>query len=67
MDSIENSQLEMLEEYNPQGVCIKRSINGYSLPADKTPSVVIFKNVKSLTQKFYLTKEEAKLRYNYEK
>lgn len=56
-------KLELLEEYNLKGVCIKRTINGVDLPADKDPSIAIFKNVSSITQKFYLTPEEAKNRY----
>lgn len=57
--------LEMVEEYNPEGVCIKRTINGYELPPDTEPSVVIFKELSSVTQKFYMTPEEAKHRFGY--
>jgi len=55
--------LEMIEEYNSNGVCVKRTINGFDLPPDKEPSVVIFRNLKSITQKFYMTKEEARQRF----
>ena len=57
--------LEMIEEYNPEGVCIKRTINGYDLPPDTEPSIAIFKNLSSVTQKFYMTPEEAKHRFGY--
>ena len=56
-------KIELLEEYNEKGICVKRTINGFELPADKEPSVVFFGDVKTLTQKSYLTKEEAKERY----
>ena len=52
--------IELLEEYNEKGVCIKKTINGFEFPPDKEPSAVLLRNVKTLTQKFYLTKEEAK-------
>ena len=55
--------VELVEKYNPQGVCIRRTINGYDLPADKEPSIVIIKNVSSITKKFFMTKKEAENRY----
>lgn len=55
--------VELIEEYDSNGVCVKRSINGHELPADTEPSIQIFKNVSSVTQKFYLTKEEVKQRW----
>ena len=54
------SPLELYEEYNQAGVCVKRTINGIDLPADTEPSVQIFKECTSLTQKKYMTKEEVK-------
>lgn len=59
--------LELVEEYNPQGICIKRTINGFELPPDKEPSIAIFKDFSSLTQKFYMTEQEAKERFNYKR
>lgn len=53
-------RLEMTEEYNEKGICVKRSINGHELPADTEPSVVILKNLTSVNQKMLLTKEEVK-------
>ena len=61
----EEKLLELVEEYNQLGICIKRSINGVNLPSDTKPSVVILKNITSITQKFYLTQEEAKEKYGY--
>lgn len=59
------NKLEMFEEYNKDGVCIRRTINGYELPPDTEPSIQIFKECSSMTQKFYMTEEEAKERFNY--
>jgi len=56
-------KLEMFEEYNKDGVCIKRTINGHELPADTEPSIQIFNGCSSITQKFYMTPEEAKERF----
>jgi len=58
-------RIELLEEYNPEGICVKRTINGFELPTDKEPSVAIFKNISSITQKFYLTREEAEHKYGF--
>lgn len=57
--------LDLIEEYNPEGVCIRRTINGYELPSDTEPSIQIFRQLNSVTTKKYLTKEEAKHIYNY--
>ena len=62
---MDKEKLELVEEYNQQGVCVRRTINGHELPADKEPSVVIFKNVESISQKFYSTTEETKQRHDY--
>lgn len=55
--------LEMIEEYNKDGICIKRTVNGFELPADTEPSVQIFKNLHSVSQEFYMTKEEFNNKY----
>lgn len=54
---------ELYEEYNRDGVCTKRTINGFELPHDTEPSVQILTNVDCISQKRYLTKEEVKQRY----
>lgn len=56
---------ELVEEYNREGVCVKRTINGYELPPDVLPSVQIFVDRTSLTHKFYMTPEETKHKYGY--
>lgn len=56
--------LELVEEFNEKGVCIRRTINGCELPPDTEPSVVIFKNLKNVVQKKYMTPEEVKNRYS---
>ncbi len=58
-----NDYLQIVEEYNKDGICIKRTINGYKLPADKEPSIQIWKNCSSITQKFYMSKEDVKNKY----
>lgn len=58
-----NQKIEIVEEYNQEGVCVRRTANGIELPADTEPSAVIFMDVSSLTQKFYMTPEEAKHRF----
>jgi hypothetical protein len=50
---------EMILEYNKDGVCIKRTINGYELPPDTEPTIQILKNCYSITRKFYLTEKES--------
>ena len=57
--------LELKEEYNKEGICVRRTINGYELPPDKQPSVIILKNLTSVSQKFYLTEKEAEVRFGY--
>jgi hypothetical protein len=62
-----NDKLEMIETYNQQGVCIKRTINGYDLPPDKEPSVQIIKNLESVTRNTFMTKEEFDHIYKHHK
>lgn len=57
-------KLEMIEEYNKDGVCVKRTINGYELPADTEPSIQIFNRCSSIAQKFYMTPKEAQEKFN---
>jgi hypothetical protein len=56
-------KLEMIEEYNKDGICVKRTINGYDLQSDTEPSIQIFKACSSISRKFFLTPEEVKERY----
>ena len=57
--------LDLIEEYNQEGVCIKRTINGFDLPSDTEPSIQIFRNLNSITTKKYMSKEEAEYIYGY--
>jgi len=58
-------RLELLEEFNKKGVCVRRTLNGHELSPDTEPSAVIFRNVTNLTQKFFLTPQEAQHRYGF--
>lgn len=58
-------KLELLEEFNKQGVCVRRTLNGHELSPDTEPSAIIFANVQSITQKFFLSPEEAKHKYGF--
>ena len=64
--SMETAPLELYEEYNQDGVCIRRTINGIDLPADTEPSIQILVNCTALTQKKYMTKEEVRHIYGKE-
>jgi len=61
--------VELSEEYNKEGVCVKRAINGVSVPHDEHPSVLfVGKDIKSATciktQK-YMTPMQANKVYGY--
>lgn len=58
--------LELYEEYNQDGVCVKRTVNGIALSADIEPSVQILKECAWLTQKKFMTREEVKNIYGKE-
>lgn len=57
--------LEIIEEYNQDGICIKRTINCLELPPDKEPSIKIFVDLctGTITQKFYMSKNQVKNKF----
>lgn len=56
--------VELFEEYNEKGVCVKRTINGIEIPADTEPSIEILMNCRSITHKRFMTPKEAKELYH---
>jgi len=61
--------VELSEEYNKEGVCVKRSINGQDIPHDKHPSVVFMgediKSANCIKTKKYMTPMQANKVYGY--
>lgn len=50
--------IDLFEEYNQEGVVVRRTLNGIEVSPDKEPSVVIFRNCRSVTTKKFMTPKE---------
>ena len=60
-------KIEIIEKIDRTGRVFERLINGVPYPPDEYPSFVIFENVKSVEQHFFLSPMEAKKKYGYGK
>jgi hypothetical protein len=59
--------IELFEEFDNDGVCIKRTANGIELPTDIEPSMYIdLEKISSVSQKFFMTKAHFEQRYGKE-
>jgi hypothetical protein len=56
-------KINIVEYFNKEGVCIKRTTNGIDLPADTEPSVFFMEDVKWAEQRTTMTKEEFNNRF----